>query len=70
MLTVKERVMAFLLERQLRNCCDACMARALGIDPSTAYRAATRITYSSQFIRQYAVCSECGDSRLTTRAAG
>ena len=70
MITVKERVIAFLLERPLRNFCDACMARALGIDPSTAYRAATRFPPSSPFIREYAVCSECGDSRLITRASG
>ena len=68
MITVRERVTVFLLERPLRNYCDACLARALGIDPSTAYRAATRLTSVTRFAREYAMCSECGASRLITRS--
>ena len=59
--------MAFLLA-QPRSFCDRCLARSLGIDPSTAYRAAVKITRSREFIREYAVCSECGNSRLLTWA--
>jgi hypothetical protein len=33
-----------LLIAQSRAFCDVCMARALGIEPSTAYRAAVKIT--------------------------
>jgi hypothetical protein len=69
-MTAKERVAAFLLEHATRAYCDACLARALGIDPSTAYRAASRIGSVNGFVRQYALCSECGMSRLTIRAQG
>ena len=70
MITVRERVIEFLRANPLRNFCDACLARALGIDPSTAYRAGTRMTVLSGFSREYGRCSECGDSRLITRASG
>ena len=68
-MSVRERVITFLIA-QRRNFCDQCVARALGIDPSTAYRAATKLERSSGFVREYSVCSECGASRLITRASG
>jgi hypothetical protein len=69
-MSVRERVITFLVAQRLRNYCDQCVARALGIDPSTAYRAATKLSSSKAFVREYGVCSACGDSRLITRAAG
>ncbi|HEV8614518.1 MAG TPA: hypothetical protein VGU22_03405 [Methylomirabilota bacterium] len=60
--------MAFLLAHP-RAFCDRCLARALGIDPSTVYRVAVKISQSGEFAREYGACSECGDSRLLTRAA-
>ena len=66
--TARERLTAFLTARAGRNFCDACAARELGIDPSTAYRAATRATRTTGFVREYALCSGCGASRLVTRA--
>ena len=41
---------------------------AVGIDPSTGHRAATRIARAGGFVREYGVCSECGESRLVTRS--
>ena len=52
-----------------RELCDRCLARALGIDPSTGYRAAEKVARTDAFIRRYGVCSDCGASRLVTRAA-
>jgi hypothetical protein len=66
----KERLAAFLVTRSGRNFCDACAARALGIDPSTAYRAAMKTTQARSFVREYALCSDCGASRLVTRSTG
>jgi len=66
----KDRVAAFLVTRSAHNFCDACMAKALGIDPSTAYRAAMKMTNAVGFAREYAICSDCGASRLITRALG
>src|SRR5437588_142571 len=40
--TAKQRLTALLVERRGHNFCDACAARAVGIDPSTAYRAAAK----------------------------
>ena len=68
--TAKERLAAFLVARGGYNFCDACAARAIGIDPSTAYRAAAKTTQAVGFVREYALCSDCGASRLVTRAAG
>jgi hypothetical protein len=67
-MTARERVRVFLLA-QSRAFCDRCLARALEIDPSTAYRAAVKISQSAEFVREYGTCSECGDSRLLTRAS-
>jgi hypothetical protein len=66
--TARERLTAFLGEQPGRNFCDACAAKALGIDPSTAYRAATRTARVAGFVREFALCSDCGASRLVTRA--
>jgi hypothetical protein len=66
--TARERLTAFLMARPGQNFCDACAAKALGIDPSTAYRVATRATRVVGFVREYALCSGCGASRLVTRA--
>ena len=41
-MTARERVAAFLLAHQSRRLCDECLAHELGIDPSTAYRAAVK----------------------------
>jgi len=68
--TAKERLAAFLVARGGYNYCDACAARAIGIDPSTAYRAAAKTTQVVGFVREYALCSDCGASRLVTRAGG
>ena len=68
--TAKQRLTAFLVERQGRNFCDACAARAIGIDPSTAYRAAEKTMQTTGCLREYAICSDCGASRLITRATG
>jgi hypothetical protein len=67
--TAREQVTAFLVV-QPRAYCDACVARALGIDPSTAFRAAVKIARSDGFVRQYGACGECGSSRLVTGMAG
>ncbi len=64
-----ERVAAFLVTHQPQSFCDECLARTLGIDPSTAYRAAVRAGRAGGFIREYGVCSDCGESRLVTRAS-
>jgi hypothetical protein len=69
-MSVRERVITFLIAQRLHNFCDQCVARALGIDPSTAYRAATKLERASGFVREYGICSSCGDSRLITRASG
>jgi hypothetical protein len=65
----KEKVAAFLVTQQPRSFCDECLARALGIDPSTAYRAAVKTGRVAPFIREYGACSDCGESRLVTRAS-
>jgi len=66
----REKVVAFLLAQEPRNFCDECVAQALGIDPSTAYRAAVKAGRSRICIREYGVCSSCRESRLVTRASG
>src|SRR5207247_1099121 len=53
--TAKERLAAFLVARGGHNFCDACAARAIGIDPSTAYRAAAKTTQAVGFVREYAL---------------
>jgi hypothetical protein len=63
--TARDRVAHFLVARP-GAFCDACAARALGIDPSTAYRAAEKIARAEGFVRHYSTCSECGTSRLVT----
>ena len=68
-MTAKERVAAFLAPHQPRGFCDECLARALGIVPSTACRATTKAVRSGSFIREYGVCSDCGVRRLVTRAS-
>ena len=65
----KERVATFLATQRPRSFCDECLARALGIDPSTAYRAAVKTGRAGSSVREYGVCSDCGESRLITRAA-
>jgi hypothetical protein len=67
--TAREQVTAFLVARA-RAYCDVCVARAFGIDPSTAYRVAVKIARSDAFVRHYSACSECGDSRFVTSVAG
>jgi hypothetical protein len=64
-MTARDRVTEFLVATP-RALCDACVARALAIDPSTAYRAAMKITRSAGFVRRYGACSECSNSRLLT----
>jgi len=68
-ITAKERVAAFLIPHQPRGFCDQCLARALGIVPATACRTTMKAVRSSSFIREYGVCSDCGVSRLVTRAS-
>ena len=55
-MTAKDRVAAFLVAHQPRWFCDQCLARALGIDLSTAYRAAVRAGRAGSCIREYGVC--------------
>jgi hypothetical protein len=64
----RDKVAAFLLAHRGRFFCERCLGRAVGIDPSTGHRAATRIARAGGFVREYGVCSECGESRLVTRA--
>lgn len=64
----KERAAAFLRAHGGRRLCDRCLSRALGIDPSTGHRAAVKVARSAEFVREYGVCSDCGESRLVTRA--
>ncbi|HYS16781.1 MAG TPA: hypothetical protein VET45_07650 [Candidatus Binatia bacterium] len=68
--TAKQRLTTLLGERRGDNFCDACAASAIGVDPSTAYRAAAKTMQATGFVREYAICSECGASRLITRATG
>jgi hypothetical protein len=63
--TARDRVAEFLAARP-RAFCDACAARAVGIDPSTAYRAAVKLARAAGFVRHYGACSECGTSRLVS----
>jgi hypothetical protein len=65
----KDKARTFLVAHRGRSFCDPCLARAVGIDPSTGHRAATRIARTDEFIREYDACSGCGESRLVTRAA-
>jgi hypothetical protein len=65
----KEKVAAFLVAQKPRSFCDPCLARALGIDPSTAYRAAVKTGRSGLHVREYGVCSNCDESRLVSRAS-
>ncbi|HZN49431.1 MAG TPA: hypothetical protein VFD81_02300 [Methylomirabilota bacterium] len=65
----RERTAMFLMANRGRELCDRCLARALGIDPSTGYRAAEKVARTDAFIRRYGDCSDCGASRLVTRAA-
>jgi hypothetical protein len=64
----KDKARAFLVANRGRTFCDPCLARAVGIDPSTGHRAATRIARAGEFVREYGVCSGCGESRLVTSA--
>jgi hypothetical protein len=64
----RERVAAFLIANRSRTLCDRCLAHGLDIDPSTGHRAAVKVARSGAFVRQYGVCSDCGDSRLVTHA--
>jgi hypothetical protein len=66
----KDKARTFLVAHRGRTFCDPCLARAVGIDPSTGHRAATRIARAGEFIREYGVCSGCGESRLVTHARG
>lgn len=66
----KDKARTFLVANRGRTFCDPCLARAVGIDPSTGHRAATRIARAGEFIREYGVCSGCGESRLVTHARG
>jgi hypothetical protein len=68
MMIARDKVAAFLLAHRGRFFCERCLGRAVGIDPSTGHRAATRIARAGGFVREYGVCSECGESRLVTRA--
>ena len=68
-MTARARVTDFLVATPSAFC-DACVACALAIDPSTAYRAAMKITRSAGFVRQYGPCSRCGNSRLLTCVCG
>jgi hypothetical protein len=63
----KDKVAAFLLAQRGRAFCERCLAHALGIDPSTGHRAATKVARFG-FIREYGACAECRESRLVTRA--
>jgi len=65
----REKVAAFLVAQKPRSFCDECLARALGIDPSTAYRAAVKTGRSGTHIREYGVCSSCDEGRLVSRAS-
>ena len=60
--TARQRLTTFLVARPGTNFCDACAAKAVGIDPSTAYRAATRVAPAAGFVREYALCAGCGAS--------
>ncbi len=64
----RERVAEFLIANRGRALCDRCLARLLGIDPSTGHRAAVKVARSDGFVREYGVCSKCVESRLVTRA--
>jgi len=64
----RDKVAQFLLTHRGRCFCERCLGRAVGIDPSTGHRAATRIAGTDGFVREYGVCSQCGESRLVTHA--
>lgn len=65
----KDKARTFLIANRGRTFCDPCLARAVGIDPSTGHRAATRIAArGGEFVREYGVCSGCGESRFVTYA--
>jgi hypothetical protein len=63
----RDKVAAFLLAHRGRSFCERCLGHALGIDPSTGHRAATKVARVG-FVREFGVCSECRESRLVTRA--
>ena len=65
----EERVAAFLVAHHPRSFCDECLAGALGIAPSTGHRAAVKAERAREFIKEYAGCSDCGQSQLVAPAA-
>ena len=67
-MTVKERASALLISNPARALCDRCLARTLGVDPSTGHRAATKISRSDDFRREWAQCSDCRETRFVTRS--
>ena len=67
-MTVKERASALLSANHYLVLCDRCLARTLGVDPSTGHRAATKISRSDDFCREWAQCSDCREVRFVTRS--
>ena len=47
----RDKVAAFLLAHRGQFFCERCLGRAVGIDPSTGHRAATRIARAGGFVR-------------------
>ena len=59
----RDKVAAFLLAHRGRPFCERCLGRAVGIDPSTGHRAATRIARTGGFVREYGVKTVFGIAR-------
>lgn len=69
LMTIRERVAAFLDARSELRLCDVRLGRALQIHPASAHRAAIKLAGSHVFTRDYRPCVRCGEARLTTGAS-
>ncbi len=64
--TVPERVLAFLSERHGLAFCDDCIAKHVGINRHMAHQSTLPFGLTSDFERAYGSCSGCGESKLVT----
>jgi hypothetical protein len=61
------RIANLLLGSRGRAYCDDCIASALSLpDRGKARRAATALSESASFRREFGTCSECGRERIVT----
>ncbi|MEP0324570.1 hypothetical protein [Bauldia litoralis] len=69
-MTIPERINRFLTERKPSIFCDGCIAKNLDLSkPQEAQRVTSAFETTSDFVREYGVCSLCGEVRLAIRRA-